>query len=151
MDKQKELDRKILQDVKEKSEDNFEKNITYISAGALALSLTFVDKFVSVAHPRFLALLFTAWGLLTVTLLVNLISHYIAGYFHDLSIQDFDAKNPSCGKNIDRRNRIVRLMNIFTIASLSVDKPQSRLRVLVYASTLSLAGCSPAEPASSSS
>jgi hypothetical protein len=41
-------DRNILQRIKEKSEDDFERNITYISAGALAISLTFLERIVPV-------------------------------------------------------------------------------------------------------
>jgi hypothetical protein len=39
-------DRDAFQRIKEKSEDDFEKLLTYISAGALGLSITLIEKLV---------------------------------------------------------------------------------------------------------
>jgi hypothetical protein len=41
-----EQDRYAFQRIKEKSEDDFEKLLTYISAGALGLSITLIEKLV---------------------------------------------------------------------------------------------------------
>lgn len=44
---QRERTRELLENIKQKCEDDFEKNITYISAGTLVLSLTFIEKIVN--------------------------------------------------------------------------------------------------------
>ena len=114
----KEKDRENLLKIKEKSDDDFEKNITYISAGALGLSMTFIEKIVDIHKGSFLCFLFTAWGLLTLTLLVNLLSHYLSSYYHDKSTQELDKDDPEIDNNIDKRNSIMRKINIGTVISL---------------------------------
>ena len=114
----KEKDRDNLLKIKEKSDDDFEKNITYISAGALGLSMTFIEKIVDIHKGSFLYFLFIAWGLLTLTLLVNLLSHYLSSYYHDKSAQELDKEDPEIDNNIDKRNSIMRKINIGTVISL---------------------------------
>ena len=113
-----EKDRENQLKIKEKSDDDFEKNITYISAGALGLSMTFIEKIVDIHKGSFLCLLFIAWGLLTLTLLVNLLSHYISSNHHDKTTQELDSKDPETNNNIDRRNSLMRKINISTVVTL---------------------------------
>lgn len=114
----KDSDREYLKKVKEKSEDDFEKNITYISAGALGVSMTFIEKIVNLPKAIQLWLLVTAWGFLTLTLLINLLSHYLSSFFHDKTIDDLDNENSNINKNIDSRNKRLRKINIGTIITL---------------------------------
>jgi hypothetical protein len=114
----KDKDRENLLKIKEKSDDDFEKNITYISAGALGLSMTFIEKIVDTYNATFLFFLFAAWGLLTFTLLVNLLSHYLSSYYHDKSTEELDNNNPTLSDKIDSRNKQLRRINITTVISL---------------------------------
>jgi hypothetical protein len=68
----KKKDRDNLLRGKEKSDDDFEKNITFLSAGALALSMTFIEKVIYISSETKFCLLYFSWALLTVTLIVNL-------------------------------------------------------------------------------
>lgn len=71
-----------LKDLFHKSQDTFEKQLSYISAGALALSVGFIKDIV---HPikdsTYKWMLLAGWGLLISTLLLNLVSHMVAGKF----------------------------------------------------------------------
>lgn len=69
--------------IKEKSEDDFEKNIIYIAAGTLVLSLTFIEKIVDLGSSSGIAFLIISWILLSITLLGNLVSHQISSFFHE--------------------------------------------------------------------
>jgi ABC-type transport system involved in multi-copper enzyme maturation permease subunit len=118
MTKAKDTDRENLQRVKEKSDDDFEKNITYISAGALGLSMTFIEKIVNLPKAIHFWILITAWGLLTLTLLANLLSHYLSSYYHEKTTDEFDDENPDILQNIDKRNKRLRQINVGTVISL---------------------------------
>lgn len=101
-----------------KSEDDFEKNLTYISAGALGLSLTFIEKIITIdssSHKWFLIL---GWILLGLTLSINLISHLISSYYNRISQEDFDKKAKNLGEIIDRRNLKLSIINWSTVVLL---------------------------------
>lgn len=65
-----------LQKALDKSESLFEKNLVYISSGALALSLTFLKDGIGANHGKFL--LIFSWSFFSVSLLVDLFSDIIA-------------------------------------------------------------------------
>jgi|GEM_PF-2323236 len=71
-----------LKELFHKSQDTFEKQLSYISAGALALSVGFIKDIV---HPikdsNHKWILLAGWGLLISTLLLNLVSHMLAGKY----------------------------------------------------------------------
>jgi len=69
--------------IKEKSEDDYEKNIIYIAAGTLVLSLTFLEKIVNLNESSAVWFLIWSWILLSITLLGNLVSHQLAAYYHE--------------------------------------------------------------------
>lgn len=117
-DENYEKDRDALIRIKEKSEDDFDKNITYISAGALALSLTLIDKVVDVSNSICKWCLIVSWSLFTASLLLNLVSHYVSSLFHDKTIEDVDNKSPCLMENFNRRNKIIRTINIVNILLL---------------------------------
>jgi hypothetical protein len=111
-------DRINLERIREKTEDDFEKNITYISAGALALSLTFLDKIVPIKGSEYSFLVITSWALLILTLLSNLLSHQYSSYIIDKTIDDVDANSDNKIKNWERRIRKMRIWNIGNSLSL---------------------------------
>jgi hypothetical protein len=113
-------DRIILQKIKEKSEDDFEKNITYISAGALAISLTFLEKIVPIKESVQTYLVIASWTLLVITLLSNLLSHQYSSYIIDKTIDDVDDNSEDSVKNWERRTKKIRAWNILNVCGVII-------------------------------
>lgn len=113
-------ERLALQRIKEKSEDDFEKYITYISAGGLALSLTFTEKIIPFKDSSYIGFLILGWSLLALTLIVNLISHYTSKIALDKTMEDLDNNDPNLLENYYRRNNLIEWINISTIVTLIV-------------------------------
>lgn len=67
----------ITQELITKSEDEFEKKITYIAAGALLLSLTFIEKVIQIESSTGKLFLVLSWIFLICTLITNLVSHLV--------------------------------------------------------------------------
>lgn len=61
-----------------RSQDIFEKQLSYIASGALGLSVGFINNIVDLKTSTNKWMLVSGWGLLIVTLLLNLISHMVA-------------------------------------------------------------------------
>lgn len=116
--KNNETDREALQKIKEKSEDDFEKYITYISAGGLGLSLTFIEKISPFSKSVALFTLVLGWGFLALTLLVNLLSHFYSKKLIDKSIDDIDNNVENLRERIDDRNKRIDRINIGSIITL---------------------------------
>jgi hypothetical protein len=107
-----------LEQIKQKSEDDFEKNITYISAGTLILSLTFIEKIVPLSNSGYIGLLIWGWAMLALTLVVNLGSHLLSSYYSDKCREEFEKEHAKCNENLRRRNKIIRIINISTLCTL---------------------------------
>ena len=105
---------------KGKSDDDFEKYITFIASGSLGLTLTFIDKISPLKESIFIWVIVLGWFSLAVTLFVNLLSHYISSANNTKAIQDIDddLSYDELVGNIDRRNKIVSRLNIISIISL---------------------------------
>lgn len=54
----------------------FEKNLLYITSGALGISITFLSDIVDLDTACFFYLLISAWSIFTVVILLSLIAHY---------------------------------------------------------------------------
>jgi len=67
--------------IKEKGEDDYEKNIIYIAAGTLILSLTFLEKVVNLKESNAVWYLIWSWVFLSITLLSNLVSHQLSSLY----------------------------------------------------------------------
>lgn len=67
-------ERKLLVSAERETAQQFDKSILTLSAGALALSVTFIDKIAP--HPKENSLFFlvSAWGLFCLSLLITLVS-----------------------------------------------------------------------------
>lgn len=89
---EKKAEREVIQDIIANSEAEFEKKITYISAGALLLSLTLLEKIISLENSTYLGLIIAGWIILVLTLIINLVSHLIAKIFLRKSQLDIDNK-----------------------------------------------------------
>lgn len=102
----------------QKSHDSFEKQINYISAGALGISMLFVEKVVKdIALTKCNWLLILSWTFFTLTLISNLSSHIYASNVHDKSLseiysQAYDDKKVSC------RNKRIKTWNKISISFL---------------------------------
>lgn len=115
---EKKRNREALQRIKDKCEDDFEKLITYICSGSLALTFTFIEKIVPFKYSISLWLLITGWVLLVWTLLINLASHYYSKHLIDKTIDDIDNDIPDLHLIIAKRNKSINRVNISTIATL---------------------------------
>lgn len=113
--------RKELQDTFQKSQDTFEKQLSYIAAGALGLSVGFIKDIVTpIKESLFKPMLITGWILLIATLLINLISHILAGRYAKKGVKetgDLDQYEP---RNIKRRSARIEKMNWTTVGTLTV-------------------------------
>src|SRR5688500_4917696 len=86
--------KKALYDIMGKSQDDFEKQLSFISAGALGLSLIFTEKIVKdISKADLKCLLVAGWILLAVTLFINLISHLLATLNCRKTLQEYHERN----------------------------------------------------------
>lgn len=114
--------RLTLLEEKSKSEDHFEKAITYISSGALVLSITFIDKLAPLEGLVFKGVIGFGWLLLTVTIFINLYSHYQASQNNEKTIEDID-ENKSYNEivdNVGKRNKFISRLNCSSIVTLAL-------------------------------
>lgn len=89
----KELEGRIrasLMETKNKSEETHEKNLTYITAGALAVSMSFISNIVPLHQAHYIWMLISVWGLLTASLLINLVGHKKTAKFSHNALVTFD-------------------------------------------------------------
>lgn len=107
---------------KAKSDDDFEKYITFISSGALIITLTFVEKISPLNHSTHKWILIAGWGFLASTLLINLISHYLSSRFNEKTIQNLDEGmvHEKLTSKIKERNNVISVLNIISIISLGI-------------------------------
>ena len=112
--------RKSLLEQKSKSDDDFEKYITFIASGALGLTLTFMENISPLKCAVHKWLVATGWVLLALTLLLNLLSHFLSSRFTSKSIDEIDdeIKYDELRENLDKRNKIIDRFNISSILSL---------------------------------
>lgn len=83
--------RQHLIDARQKSYEHFDRSVLVLSGGALALSLTLVDKITNrgpVSEPQ---LLYFAWISWAASLAAVLLSHYVSGKALTRAIKDFDS------------------------------------------------------------
>jgi hypothetical protein len=74
-----------------KSQDSFEKQLSYLSAGSLALSIGFIkDVIKNIGQAECKWLLSLGWVLLGITLLANCISHIRAAGLHNRTIKEIN-------------------------------------------------------------
>lgn len=98
--------RELIVRIKEKSEDDFEKNLVLITSGTLVLSMTFIDKIVPIRDAKGVIALVIAWSFLAFSLLVNLISHQLSSKYSRKYVDDMDS-----GKDYSAINREMSMDN----------------------------------------
>jgi uncharacterized BrkB/YihY/UPF0761 family membrane protein len=103
-----------------KGQDSFEKQLTFISAGALTLSVGFIKDIVKdFNHSSYKGLLGWGWGTLVVTLLLNLISHLIASSNANKAIKEINNGDYEPDR-IERRNKTVVAINIASVVIMII-------------------------------
>jgi hypothetical protein len=106
-------DRDKIEDSISESQNDFEKNLVYLSAGALALSMGFIEKIVSFDKADDKWILVVSWGFLASTLLLNLASHLISAGNSTKARQEMDSGMDvnQLIEHISNRNKIMRVIN----------------------------------------
>nr|WP_295934972.1 hypothetical protein [uncultured Dyadobacter sp.] len=105
--------------IKEKSEDDFDKNITAIAAGTLAITLTFHQIIVKATETDAHCLLFGSWVFLGLLMVLNLISNYITILQIQTSVSELNEKGVMNDKANERRIRTMNRLNFIKIVLLS--------------------------------
>ncbi|NCA76146.1 MAG: hypothetical protein EOM90_07410 [Alphaproteobacteria bacterium] len=96
----------------DKSQDSFEKQLTYVSAGSIAISMAFLERITGqINQTTCKSLIILGWICLTVTLLINLLSHIFAYKSHYKTIEDIDNGNYDQKIAIKRNRKIYKLNN----------------------------------------
>lgn len=128
--------RDLLYQQKSRSDDHFEKAITFITSGALGLTLTFHDKIVPFSTAICVYAIAIGWTLLVATLFVNLYSHYQSSKSTDATIDDVDElinyKLTYNGfrKKLNKRNNIINHLNKASIYLLGTGL----ISIIIYVS-----------------
>ncbi|MGV7105800.1 hypothetical protein [Flavobacterium sp. U410] len=104
---------------KNKSQDDFEKYINILASGGIIISLTFLEKIVTITQISFLWFYIIGLLLFVITLLSNLYSHYKSINDSDEIIKEIDEKKyDDIFKNIEKRNKPINTLNKISIWSL---------------------------------
>jgi hypothetical protein len=114
--------RKSILVEKGKSDDDFEKYITFIASGSLGLTLTFIDKISPLKQSIGIWVIIVGWVFLASTLFINLLSHFLSSRYNEKTIQDLDdeIKYDDLINNIDKRNKLVSNLNLTSIILLGL-------------------------------
>jgi hypothetical protein len=110
--------RKELIELLHKSQDAFEKQLSYISAGSLALSIGFIQKVIDLKTSHGIWFLRGGWILLVITLLINCISHIHAADLHQKTIAETWDMKLYDQERIKDRYRAVSKVNWLTVGTL---------------------------------
>lgn len=116
-------DRDKIQDVIAKTEDHFENKLSAISAGALGLTLTFLEKIIPLENSISAIFLIIGWTFLVLTLLLNLISHMISKHFSHKTLLDLDKSKTSRQYKVTyfkviKRNKKIDCLNWISVITI---------------------------------
>ena len=110
------------------SEDDFEKNLVYLSAGSLVLSIGFIEKIVPIDNAKYTGVLIVSWCLIALTLLLNLASYLISADNGTKAREDLDNDVFDYKERYDKlkaRNKKIRKVNwtsysLFSLGIISI-------------------------------
>ncbi|WP_325583249.1 hypothetical protein [Puia sp.] len=88
---------------KNKSDDSHDKALTTLTAGTLAVSVSFISNVVHLQDACLISLLIIAWGLLTASLIINMLGHMITAEHTLKLLQDID-KRPQDREILEKRS-----------------------------------------------
>ena|SRR5690554_6594684 len=114
-------DRDKIDDAINESQSDFEKNLVYLSAGALTLSMGFIEKIIPISESSAKPLIVTSWILLAATLLLNLATHLISVRNSTKAREEMDSgmEYDILIDKISCRNKIMTILNWITFALFS--------------------------------
>lgn len=115
----KEIDIKQWQHLFEaykESSIQFDKNILYISAGALGLSMTFIKDIVPLHESIYISLLLVAWSIFTLVIFMSLLSYYLSMKALNREMQDLYVEEKHRKEN--KSNKWVKRLNITMLSGL---------------------------------
>jgi hypothetical protein len=122
MDKDlKDFTRKILIKSMFLSEEWFDKSLTFISGGALLLSISFIDKLVPFKNAIVLWILIVAWLSLITSLVINLLAHRRASLNAMLTVNeldDVDVDENIARNNAQKRNKKMKQLTLGAVWSM---------------------------------
>jgi hypothetical protein len=99
-----------LVDIHRKSQETFEQQLSYISAGCLVLSIGYVKDIVKdISKAGCRSLLMIGWVLMISTLLLNLVSHLLAEKFYSKSISEINRSVFNPGESDKRFKKITKI------------------------------------------
>lgn len=115
---------------KSKSDDDFEKYITFIASGALGLTITFIDKISPLKESIVVWVIALGWVLLAFTLFINLLSHFLSSKYNEQTVQDIDdeIEYEVLINKIDVRNKTISGLNLSSIILLGLGI----ISILIY-------------------
>jgi hypothetical protein len=114
------LNKEELIELHKKSQDTSEQQLSYISAGCLALSIGFLKDIVKdIMHAHLRSFLMTGWILMVFTLLMNLVSHLLAAKFYSISLSEIDKPNFDPIKS-DKRFKGITFINWMCVVALTL-------------------------------
>jgi len=115
---------------KSKSDDDFEKYITFIASGALGLTITFIDNVNPLKESIAIWVIALGWVLLAFTLFINLLSHFLSSKYNEKTVQDIDdeIEYEKLTNRIDSRNKIISRLNLISIILLGLGI----ISILIY-------------------
>lgn len=92
----------------------FEKNLLYITSGALGISITFLSDIVNLNNARFFFLLIIAWSIFTLVILLSLVAHYCSMKSMNHEMKHFlNAKKPK-----NQFDQWVKRLNVLMVGGL---------------------------------
>jgi hypothetical protein len=114
-------DRDKIDDAINESQSDFEKNLVYLSAGALTLSMGFIEKIIPISESTAKPLIVLSWILLAATLLLNLATHLISVRNSTKAREEMDSGMvyETLIQKISCRNKIMTILNWITYALFS--------------------------------
>ena len=102
-----------------KSQDIFEKQLSYISTGALGLSVGFIKDIVDIKNSNYKWMVVSGWGLLILTLLLNLISHMIAAQNAKKGKTETEDLDKYDERKINERTKQMENINKTTVGTMT--------------------------------
>jgi len=104
-----------------KSQDDFEKQLSFISAGSLGVSMIFIEKVVkniATAHDKMYLII--GWVFLALTLFVNLLSHLLSASFNYYTLDEYKSGEADFPSKSRRRTNWMTAINWVTLAFLVI-------------------------------
>lgn len=106
-----------FKEVRDKVENDFEISFLYITAGAIGLSVNFIDKF-PFSSTEYYILLISSWIILALSLIIYLVFHQFTKLWITKTEKLFNENKELGLQKIENYNRLIDISN-WTIISLT--------------------------------